>query len=102
MGKMTWIIVAVLLFLLFRDKIGAAADSITRAARPSDYYNGALPAPNYYSSAPTSRSATVTDVINNLITAGTSIYRGVQSNSPAAPGDSSGFGGDWSTLQNAD
>jgi hypothetical protein len=88
MGKtLIWVVVAVLLFLVFRDQLTGAPP--TRSVNPADYYNGALPGPNYYSSAPTSRSATVTDVINNLITAGTSIYRGIQSNSPAAPAGSS-------------
>jgi hypothetical protein len=83
MGKLTWIIVAVLLFLLFRDKIGAAADAVTgRSNLPIGY--GTLPAPNYYSSPPTSRPSTVTDIVNNLITAGTQIWGNY--NSPSDPG----------------
>lgn len=87
MGKTGWIIVAVLLFLLFRDKIGGAVDSVTRTApRPYDYFGGPIPGPNYSSSPPVATHSTVTDVLNTAINAGVALYRGIAgAPSPAAP-----------------
>jgi len=95
-GKTGWIIVLVLLFLLFRDKIGGAVDSITRApARYPDYFGGPVPGPNYSSSPPTSSHSTITDVINGTINAGLAIYHGIANApapapSPSTPGYTTG------------
>lgn len=88
MGKTGWIIVVVLLFLLFREKIGTAVDSVTRPA-PRDYFGGPVPGQNYATSPPVAAHSTWTDVLNNVIGAGVSIYRGVAgAPSPSAPAPS--------------
>lgn len=100
MGKTGWIIVVVLLFLLFRDKIGATVDSVTRAPTPPrDWYGGPVPGPNYSSSPPIAAPTSVTDVLNTAINAGVQIYRGIAGQpSPSAPGYTTGDmldGFDW-------
>jgi hypothetical protein len=78
-GKMGWIIVLVLLFLLFRDKIGGAVDSVTGGNRQSGYnpLYGPPPGANYSSSPPVANHSSVTDIINSLIGAGRDIYKGI-------------------------
>lgn len=98
MGKLGWIIVLVLLFLLFHERIGATLDSVTRPpAHPPDYYGGPPPGPSYYSSSPAAQHTSWTDVLNNVIHAGTTIYNGVHSPSSATgyapgPGEDGGYG----------
>jgi hypothetical protein len=86
--KWTWIIVLVLLFLLFHDKIGAEIDSLTGRppARPYDPYGSPPPGPSYYSSSPAAPHSSVTDVLNSLINAGTSVYNGVVKSRASPPG----------------
>lgn len=54
--KLSWILIAVLVFLLFRNQIGATVDRFTSTtpARPPgyDYFGAALPAPGYYNQPP--------------------------------------------------
>lgn len=85
-----WIIILALLFLLFRERIDQAVDGVTRPA-PSPY-GYPPPGPGYYSSPPTAQHSTVTDVINNLIHAGTSIYNGVVGSRPPAAGGAMNYG----------
>jgi hypothetical protein len=90
MGKVGWIIVAVLLWLLFSDRIAGAVNSVTgRPRSPSDYYGAPPPGPGYYSSPPSSPNTSWTDVINNAVALGGNIYRtysGGAAASPSSPG----------------
>lgn len=94
MGKLGWIIVIVLVLLLFRDRIGEEVNSITRPSG-SYGYGGPPPGPNYSSSPPTHQSTSVTDVINNLIGAGVSIYNGVKKSPSSPPGAGPATGTNW-------
>jgi hypothetical protein len=95
MGKMGWVIVVVLLFLLFRDKITGAVNSVTRPTfNPSNYYGAPPPGPNYAASPPISQSGQVSDVINHAISAGMTLYQGWggSSSSPSPSSPSGNYG----------
>ena len=88
MSKTGWIIVAVLVWLLFRDRIAGAVDSVTgRPRSPGDYYGAPPPGPGYYSSPPTSPNSTVSDIVGKVISGATSIYNTYRSG-PGAPSPS--------------
>ncbi|MFL5381297.1 MAG: hypothetical protein ACJ8GN_02100 [Longimicrobiaceae bacterium] len=101
MGKLGWILVLVLLFLLFHERISEGVDSLTRPST-SPYYGAPPPGPGYYSSPPTAPHSSVTDVLNNLISGGVAIYNGVVKSAPprsggalnygAGPGEDGGYG----------
>jgi hypothetical protein len=99
MGKLGWIIVLVLLFLLFHERIGAGLDSVTRPSYAPGF-GGPVPGPSYYSSPPTSQHSSWTDVLTGVINAGATIYNGAvrNSSSPSSggfapgPGEDGGYG----------
>lgn len=98
MGKLGWIIVLVLLFLLFHERISAGVDSVTRPSYAPGF-GGPPPGPSYYTSPPTAQHSSWTDVLNGAIHAGVSIYNGVvRPSAPSSggyapgPGEDGGYG----------
>jgi hypothetical protein len=86
MGKVGWVLVAVLVWLLFSNRIAGAVNSATGRPRlPSDYYGAPPPGPGYYSSPPTAPNTTWTDVINNAVALGGNIYHTFSGGAAASP-----------------
>lgn len=89
MSKTTWIVLgAVLLVILFRDRLFGSAAPTTYRPPGYDYFGGPVPAPSYAASPPTHQSASVTDLINSAINAAGSIFGGAfkGSNTSTNPG----------------